>query len=290
MMTASLEGFGTGIINRAYPSARNGVPALKGFYFGFGVGRGAGKPIVDNELQYFMLLPGGASKDVTPTADLAPTTIPAGRAELAFSDAHPNSSSDEYFYRASHVMLDGHSARRFQFRDVGDAGSVRRRLPPGILNTGPIAATSSILALAGFKMFFTRNREHEIDEITVMLEDDGDITIAFNDKNDDDVFAYLIDVVRISGIGMNITLGEASGSAKGGQRVALQRPPGTDFVLRGFHFDFASGDHEMRDIGVIPQNDRLEVFFGDRKADEADDRFSWKVRYAHVGPQVVAPV
>ena len=230
----------------------------------------------------------GVSTDLTPTADLAPSTVPAGRAELLFRDHDPTDDKDEYFYRAAHVMLAERFARRFQFRDVGDTGKVRRPLPAGIFSGRPHVPTApgAIVALAGFKIFFTGNRDHNIDQITVMLEDDGAITIALNDRNDDDVFGYLIDVVRISGLGMNVIPGEASGSARGGERIASPRPRGTDFVLRGFHFDYASGDHHLRDIGVIRQNDRMEVFFGDKSG---TDLFNWRVRWAHVGPQVIAP-
>jgi hypothetical protein len=280
MTIATIEGFGKGFVEREYPLSDRGVPTLNSFYFGYGVGG----PPVDNHLQHIMLLPGGTSTDVTPNADLAPSTIPSGRVELLFRDDDPSDDKDEYFYRSSHVMLDNRFARRFQFRDVGDSGTVRRPLPPEVFGRRPSPDIRRIFALAGFKMFFTGNRDHHIDQLGVMLEDDGAITISFNDRNDDDVFAYLIDLVRISGVGMNILPGESSGSARGGERVNIPRPVGMDFVIRGFHFDYASSDHHLRDVGVIRHNDRMDVFFGDKSG---TDLFNWRVKWAHVGPMVV---
>jgi len=283
MATASLEGFAKGLVNREYPFTDRGIPALSSFYFGYGVGG----PPVDNHLQYIMALPGGVSTDLTPNADLAPSTIPPGRAELLFRDDDPTSDKDEYFYRLSHAVFDSGNARRFQLRDVGGTGTINQPLPAGIFGRRPvITATPSILALAGFKIFFTGNRDHHIDQLGVMLEDDNSITIAMNDRNDDDVFAYLVDIVRISGGGMNIIPGEASGNGRGGARIEVPRIPQTSFVLRGFHFDFASSDHHLREVGVLRQGDRREVFFGDKNGDDA---FTWKVRWAQVGAQVLSP-
>ncbi|MEA3054297.1 MAG: hypothetical protein QOG72_3200 [Sphingomonadales bacterium] len=283
-MRASLEGFGRGLFTVPYALSERGVPVLNSFYFGFGVG---GEP-VDNRLQYLMVLPGGPSVDLTPEADLAASQILPGKADLAFMDHDPGSSSkDRYFFRAAHVMLNGRQARRFQFRDVGDSGSVRRRLPAQLLgHQNPVTgAAGGVLALAGFKIFFTGNRDHDIDQIAVMLEDDGTYTIAFNDSSDDDVFAYLLDVVSISGVEMNITRGEASGTDRQGVRIDIPHPRGTDLVLRGFNFDFSTGDRHLREIGIIHNNDRMDIFYGDRTP---DDLFNWHVRWAHVGPRLLS--
>ena len=283
MTTATMQGFGKDFVDRAYPLADRGIPVLNSFYFSFGDG---GRK-EENDINQIMLLPGGASTDLTPTADFNPSSVPAGRAELRFADDDPTDDEDKYFYRAAHVMLNGRFARRFQFRDVGDVNRIRRPLPRAIV--GPAhTPTRNITALAGFSLRFTGNRDHHIDQITVMLEDDDTITLALNDKSHNDVFAYLIDVVRISGAGMNITPGEASGSALGGggARVNLPRSAGMDFVLRGFHFDFKSKDHPLHEVGVMFNGDNLSMFFGD---EGADDAFNWRARWAYIGPQVVSP-
>src|SRR4051794_37540539 len=128
MTTASIQGYGVGSVERDYSSAARGVPALNSFYFGYP------QPGKDNHLQELMMLPGGVSTDLTPTADENPSTLPAGRAVLAFQDNDPDNfwpfSEDEYQYSASHVMLSERIARRFQFRSVGDAGTIRLPLPP----------------------------------------------------------------------------------------------------------------------------------------------------------------
>jgi hypothetical protein len=281
MGTVSAEDFAMGFEERSYGSAGGAVPVLNSFYFGYGVGG----PAVDNHLNSIMVLPGGTSEDLTPGADLNPADVPDGRLQVMFRDEDPSSDNDEYFYRTSHsLVLRG--VRRFQLRDVGCVGKCVRHvsLPSSPIIGQPLGP--SVLALCGFKLFFTGNRDHHIDELEVMLDENNDLTVAFNDRNDDDVFGYLVDFARISGPGLNITPGQSSGSAQGGARVTVPRLTHTDLVLRGFRFDFRSGDHHLRDIGVNRIGNRLEVFFGDVNG---DDRFDWVVRWAHVGPQVLAP-
>jgi hypothetical protein len=282
MSTISAEGFAQGFEERAYgPIIRGSIPVLNSFYFGYGVGG----PPVDNHLNSVMVLPGGPSRDLTPGADLNPADVDAGRMQVMLRDEDPRDVEDEYFYRVSHALLQ-RSATRFQMRDVGCVGTCNRKIP---LPTSPIGGAAhgpSVLALCGFKLFFTGSRDHEIDQLQVMLDDQNGLTVGFNDKRDNDVFAYVVDFARITGPGINIAKGQSSGTARGGDRVTVPRPSQTDLVLRGFSFDFKSGDHHLRDIGVNRVGNRLEVFFGDVNG---DDVFDWVVRWAHVGPQVFAP-
>lgn len=88
----------------------------------------------------------------------------------------------------------------------------------------------------------------------------------------------------VSPIGQNIQQGESRGVARGGNRVTL--PPGQK-AIRGFRFDLKRSDHEVREIGVIVDNDRLEVYNSDQKADESEDEFNWSVQWASITPMVV---
>lgn len=282
MAIATAEGFARGFVDRDYPMSGIGVPALSSFYFGYGVG---GAP-TDNHLQYVMVLPGGTSRDLTPDADLTPNSTPQGRLSLAFRDEDHGSARDRYFYRVSHTMLSQDLSRRFQVRDVGDAGTVNRPFPPGAFGRLP-HLNNSVVGIAGFKIFFTGNRDHHIDQIKVMVENNGTYTIGFNDKNDDDIFAYNIDFVVVSGVFSNIRMGEVTGSARGFDRREVGLSSNAGFVLRGFDFNFSESDHHLREIGVMRVGSRIDVVFGDKNG---DDQFSYVVRWAEVSRRVFEPI
>lgn len=57
-------------------------------------------------------------------------------------------------------------------------------------------------------------------------------------------------------------------------------------IIRGFEFDFTTDDNHLRDVGVVTYPDKLEVFYGDKGA---DNQFRWNVGWATVEPLVVAP-
>jgi hypothetical protein len=282
MAIATAEGFARGFVDRDYPMSGTGIPALSSFYFGYGVG---GAP-TDNHLQYLMALPGGFSRDLTPNADLNPNMTPQGRLSLAFRDEDHGSARDRYFYRVSHSMLSQDFSRRFQVRDVGDSGAVNRPFPLGAFGPRP-HLDNSVIGIAGFKIFFTGNRDHHIDQIKVMVEDNGTYTVGFNDKNDDDIFAYNIDFVAISGLLSNVRTGEISGSARGFDRREVRLNSNANFVLRGFDFNFRESDHHLREIGVLRTGSRIDVVFGDKNG---DDLFDYSVRWAEVSPRVFEPI
>lgn len=277
------EGLGKGIITKAYAGAGNGVPLLSSFYFKFDAEKVVFPPNTnlnpaDNHLNEIRVLPGGVSQDLSPNADLSPSQVANGKIELSYSDKKPTGPKDRYFYKMAHHPLLVGNVRRFQFRDVGGTGKIEQLLPPPP-SSGPGNVFESIFVLVGFKMFYTGGRDHEIDVIGV-YEDNRKLTVEFNDKNDDDVFGYLVDYAWVQRRPpLNIQLGEERGTNKIGARVNL--PPGQK-VIRGFRFDFRSGDHDLMDIGVITGNDRLEVFFSDN---ESDKSFNWMVRWANIGVQ-----
>lgn len=259
---ASREGFAKGRTDPTYSGVDGTVPLLSTFYFRFDKGGGA----VDHHINSIMVMPAGAAEDVSPNAALPPPNVGSGKIALMYRDKN---ADDRYFYRISHDTRPPSGVRRFNVRDVGCTGKCERTIPrpPGFGN---------VFVLVGFQLFFTGERDHHVDEIAV-FEENRKITVMLNDKNDDDVFGYSVDYAWVSPLLINGT-GEESGSNLGGARVTL---PSGRKVIRGFHFNFVSKDHHLREIGVLPANESLEVFYSDKNG---DDRFRWNVRWAIVGP------
>ena len=270
------EGFAKGFTSINYPGVDSGIPLLSSFYFRFEK-NGSSSP-VDNHINSIRVLPAGNSIDLSPNADLGPSVVAPGHVELTYADKDPNDSAkDRYFFKVAHSNLPSTHIRRFQFRDVGCTGKCEQVLPkpPGPILPG----FEPIFVLCGFKVFFTGNRDHHLDGLSV-FETNGKLTVEFNDRNDDDVFGYLVDYALVNPVGLNIHLGEESGTTKGGARVFL---PG-DKVIRGFRFDLRTSDHHLREVGVITGNDRIEVYDSDAAA---DDTFDWFVRWATISPLVI---
>ena len=270
------EGFARGFTSVNYPG--NGVPFLNSFYFRFEKS-GSSSPI-DNHINTIRVLPGGQSVDLSPNADLSPSQVAPGTIELAYADKDSGGSNDRYFFKVAHHNLPFANARRFQFRDLGCTGKCEQVLPrpPGPI----VAGVQEVFVLCGFKVFYTGGRDHHLDGLSV-FEDNGKLTVEFNDKNDDDVFGYLVDYALVRQIGVNIQLGEESGTATGATRVPIAQG---DKVIRGFRFDLRSSDHEVREIGILPSNNQLEVYYTDAAG---NDRFDWFVRWATISPQVLEP-
>lgn len=269
------EGFARGFATVNYPGVDNGIPLLSSFYFRFE--RSGSSTPIDNHINSVRVLPAGQSVDLSPNADLSPSAVPPGKLELTYADKDSGSSNDRYFFKVAHHNLPS-GARRFQFRDLGCTGKCEQVLPkpPGPILPG----VQDLFVLVGFKVFFTGNRDHHLDGLSV-FEDNGKLTVEFNDRNDDDVFGYLVDYALVRTIGQNVQLGEEGGTATGAVRVPV---PQGQKVIRGFRFDLRSSDHEVREIGVLTNNNNLEVFYTDAAG---DDRFQWFVRWATITPQVL---
>ncbi|GAA4659801.1 hypothetical protein GCM10023347_09090 [Streptomyces chumphonensis] len=269
-----------------YPSFQGRTPALRGFYLGYDVGDPTPG---DHEIQLIQVLAGGASHDLSPNADLSPIALPDGELHPALQDA--NAAGEEFFYRVSHSLLRLPGAQRYQVRDVGAVDHVVRPLtiPPsaGDAPVRPRASGDPLLALVGFKMFFTGGRDHELDRVGVWFRG-KDLHVAMRDKNGDDTFGYLVDFIAVPRplAGTNVSTGILRGSARGGRQISIPSPSHTDFLLTGWALNYQSGDHEIRDIGVDRSNDDVTVFYSDKNG---DDPFDWRVEWAHVGPMVLAP-
>lgn len=136
--------------------------------------------------------------------------------------------------------------------------------------------------IRGFYLYFAGD-DHHIDRVSI-TESNGNVTAAFNDKNDDDTFWWELDYAYVPTSRLT-EVSTRSGSAAGGARSSIGLGLA---LLRGFTFDFSSEDHHIRDVGVwMPGNGTLDVYYGDKNG---DDTFSWSVRYAILGSKFAPPV
>ncbi len=280
MATVSADGFATPFDpdGQPYPSFRNRVPALRSFYLAYDIGDSTPS---DHEISLIQVLAGGESQDLSTNADLNPVNIADGRLDVTLQDASP--AGEEFFFKASHSLLNIPGARSFQFRVSGCVGQCIQKLP--------IPTTSSsdfffppIIGLVGFKLFFTGGQDHDLDRVGVWFRG-KDLHVALRDKNGDDTFGYLVDFVVIPTASLNVSTGIERGNAKGGERVRIPSISRTDFFLTGWAFNFVKGDHEIRDIGILRGGSDITVFYGDKNS---DDPFDWRVEWAQVGPMVLA--
>ena len=243
---ATVEGFAKGRVDRDYGDLPAGVPLMSSFYFRYHKSGGA----VDHHINAISVKPDPEN----------------GTVALMYQDKNRD---DTYFYKASLDSIPSSSVIRGSIADVGCTGKCERTLsPPG---------SGYLFVLTGFQVNFTGGRDHHVDEIAV-FEDEGVLTVMLNDKNDDDVFAYSVDYAWVSPT-VFLNSGASRGTNNGG--VAVSLPTGRH-VVRGFHFNYLSGDHHLREIGALTSGSRLDVYYGDKNG---DDLFSWEVRWATLKPR-----
>lgn len=260
-----IEGFGKGFVNGLYAGG-NGIPLLKSFYFRFTSDR---TDIVDNHLAAIRIMPPGEKSDLSPNAQAPLDATQDGTIDLAFADKSQDSAKDDYFFKVEHSSLA--PARRYQIRATGCLGTCEQafNIPGGM--------ESDVFVLVGFQLNFTGARDHHIDELSI-YERNGNLITKFNDRNDDDVFAYKVDFAMINRAHFNVLTGIETGRVHGG--IQLPMPSGPKFI-RGFHFDYLSKDRHMREIGALLNDDQLLVLFGDKNG---DDPFDFRIEWANISP------
>jgi hypothetical protein len=267
---------------QVYPAFGNQVPALRSFHLADDWKLSTHS--YDQEIHRIEVLVGGPSQDQSPTAELNPSDIPDGRLEVSLWDDDPE---DETFsYEVSHSLLDAPGVRRFQFRDVGCVNHCVQKLPIPSFGTGPRSFFPPIIALVGFKLYFIGGEEHELRQIGIWFRD-NDLHVVMRDDDGGDTFGYLVDFLVIpTGPFVNISSGVQKGKARGKETFSIPGPPNTDFLLTGWNFNFIGDDHDIKHLGVVRSNDDVTVYFSDK---DADDRFIWRVEWAHFGPLVASP-
>lgn len=239
----NLQGYAKGHVQRAIGLTENGpAPLLQSFYFRY--------TSSDHHIQALEVLP----------------NVPqVNQASFGYTDRNDD---DEYFYNVTFAPYFGEIFHRTHGREVCK-GSCTYALQ------APADRANYIFVIRGFYIYY-QGTDHHVDQLKIQ-ERNGSITVAFNDKNDDDNYIWelryaYIPKSRISEIGAR------SGLARGGQRVSI--PSGTA-VIRGFNFDFRHEDHHIQDLGVMLRNGTIEVYYGDKNQDDA---FDWNVEYAVLRP------
>ena len=281
MATVTTDGFATPFDpdGQTYPAFGSLFPALRSFYLAYDIGDSTPS---DHEINLIQVLAGAESQDLSPNADLNPSNIPDGRLDVTIQDANP--AGEEFYFRISHSLLNIPGTRRFQFRDVGCVGQCVQTLP--IPEYNPLDFFPPILGLVGFKLFFTGDRDHDLDRIGVWFRGNN-LHIAMRDRNGDDTFGYLIDFVVIPTAFLNVSTGIERGRTRGGERFRIPTPLGSEFLITGWAFNFVSGDHEIRDLGIVRGSEDVTVFYADKNA---DDLFDWRVEWASVSLRVLEDI
>jgi hypothetical protein len=229
------------------------------------------------------VLAGGEAEDLSPTAEQAPASFPDGRLHVAFQDANP--SGEQFGWLVSHSVFSRLRPRRFQIRDVGCQGKCVRQI--NLPLDGPIVPSPEppMLALVGFKLYFTGARDHELDRIGVWFQG-SDLHVAFRDANGDDVFGYLVDFIAIPGdlAGFNVWTRHRTRDGKGTHHCSARAQSRADFLLTGWAFNFRGAvDHEILDLGVVRHGTSLSVMYADNGG---GTEFDWRVHWAQIAPQV----
>lgn len=246
-----VEGFGKGLVDRDQPHV--GILLLDSFDFQFTKNQNL-RSSVDHHLTQILVAPDFGTR---------------GKLRLGF---HDKNSDDEYFFRVSHYSVtDLRIQQVTRNLDIcSDRGkcTVNLSKPEG----------DFVFVLVGFQLSF-RGTDHHIDEVGI-LEDDGNLTVFFNDKNDDDIFIWSI---QFAWVPRNLfsELGESSGTRE--RRGATRTIHRGRSVISGFKLNFephftSGGDHHIRAISVLtPDDGRVEVLYADKNG---DDGFDWQVKWA----------
>ena len=242
----TVEGFdGGGLVDRDYP--HTGTLLLDSFDFQFTSHHNLGSS-VDHHLTQILIAPDFGSPS---------------KLRLGF---HDKNSDDEYFYRVSHQSVANAGIQSFtRGLDIcSDRGKCTVRLAK--------PAGDFVFVLKGFQLSF-RGTDHHIDEVGI-LESNGELTVFYNDKNDDDIFIWSIQFAYVPR-SLISQVGESSGTNE--RRGASRTIPHGRSVISGFRFNFRSDDHHIRAISVLTPDGRAEVLYTDKNG---DDRFDWQVRWA----------
>lgn len=244
-MSPVVEGFGTEITQRTYPSV--GTPLLQTFYLRF----------TDSDRHIDAI---GVEVEVPDD----------NRLTIEYYD---ESRNDRYYYRVQHLPI---SDNRIQANKVTSIAKAREvfdlQKPPG----------SFTFVLSGFTFYFRGSDQH-VDQVQI-LERSGRLYVAFNDDDDKETFLWRAEYAWLPDDLIAGTRIEEGVRARGGARRAIPRGmpliQGFAFDFRPY---FTGGeDHHLQEIGVLtrwPSNDFLEVYYADKNG---DDGFDWQVRLAYL--------
>jgi hypothetical protein len=257
-LAQSTEGFGSGLTDRDYPHV--GTPLLNAFEFHYGV---ILPPVKCGDLPDFWVQEDHHLAQILIWPDFSP-----GRIRIGFQDKNGDA---KYFYRLSHHGVSDPRIQQFtRTLDIcSEQGKCTVRLdkPKG----------DFVFVLVGFQLAF-HGTDHHIDEVGV-LEKDAELTVFFNDKNDDDLFLWSLQFAYVPR-DLFGELGVSSGTRE--RRGASRSISSGNSVIRGFKFNFepyftSGGDHHIGHISVCASSGRVDVLYTDKNF---DDGFDWEVHWA----------
>ncbi|TGQ35687.1 hypothetical protein [Mesorhizobium sp. M00.F.Ca.ET.216.01.1.1] len=246
------------------PFAPNGIPLLSRFAFELADG--------DNHLKQILISP----------------DLPPGKMRLDFSDGNPKNlpfidDDDDYFFNVTHFGIKDSRAQQFtRSLDIcSEQGKCTVQLdrPPG----------DFIFVLIGFQLSFRDNIDHHIREVGI-LEDDGMLTVSFNDQHfdpSDDAFLWSVQFAYVPRDRFS-QIGEST-ETRAKNEVSSIIPAGMA-VLRGFRFEykdyFTDGkDHHLKKIGVLPTTAGTALI--SYRDTNGDDGFDWQYRWAIIKERVI---
>ena len=187
-----------------------------------------------------------------------------------------------------HVALDTFAAVRRahdvpQFPDElhgATTGGETVAVEPGLWPTDP--------GLNSFSFQYLDDDDHEVDEIKVLTSSE-EVSVAYNDQNDDDFFSWQIEGVALP---VGTVYGSVEGSSPGGCVDSNPLPLAGNgvYVLTGFAFDYPPAppgdgvDHEIDVLSVrfvesanpLDPNPRVQVCF----QGQTQDDWTYRVDYA----------
>jgi hypothetical protein len=214
--------------------------------------------------------------------------FPQQKMRLDFSDKDANNlpffdDDDDYFFNVTHFdILDSRVQRFTRSLDIcSEQGicTVQLNKPAG----------DFVFVLIGFQLSFRNNFDHHINEVKIM-EDDGMLTVAFNDKHFDpseDTFLWSLDFAYVPR-DQFVEIGESS-AVKSKDEVPISIPQGRA-VLRGFRFKFQphftdGNDHHLKKIGILPTTAGTALIsYRDKNG---DDGYDWIYRWGILKTRII---
>ena len=187
---------------------------------------------------------------------------------------HDKNLDDNYCFNVSHFTVDD-SRVSIQSVPTSGVGLCETKARCTIQLNKPNG--DNVFVLIGFQLSYRSGIDHHVDEIAI-LEDDGTLKVAFNDKDDDTQLLYRVKYAYVPRDRFR-ELGQSEGFDE--RQEATATMPGGVAVLRGFRFRFLNGDHHVRKLGILPvqssPNGTAYIYYSDKNG---DDPFDWLYRWA----------
>lgn len=247
------------------PFTPNGVPLLSRFAFELDGNK-------DNHLKQILIAPFFPQKMRLDFSDKDPKNLPV----FDFDD-------DDYFFNITHFDIRDTRVQRFnRSLDIcSENGSCTVRLDK--------PAGDFVFVLIGFQLSFRDNFDHHINEVKIM-EDNGELTVAFNDKHFDaseDTFLWSLDFAYVPRDQFE-QIGESS-AVRSKNEVPITIPQGRA-VLRGFRFKFQpyftdGNDHHLKKIGILPTTAGTALI--SYRDQNGDDGFDWIYRWGILKTRII---